>query len=46
MVRIGSVAVVLALVVGLGFGGWTVLKEVQRVQLAPGGSTARGHGRS
>lgn len=32
---VGSVAVVLALVVGLGFGGWTVLKEVQRVQLAP-----------
>lgn len=32
---IGSVAVVLALVLGLGFGGWTVLKEVQRVQLAP-----------
>lgn len=32
---LGSVAVVLALVVGLGYGGWTVLKEVQRVQLAP-----------
>lgn len=32
---IGSVAVVLGLVIGLGFGGWTVLKEVQRVQLAP-----------
>lgn len=32
---VGSVAVVLALVIGLGFGGWTVLKEVQRVQLAP-----------
>jgi len=32
---VGSVAVVLALVVGLGYGGWTVLKEVQRVQLAP-----------
>lgn len=32
---VGSVAVVLALVLGLGFGGWTVLKEVQRVQLAP-----------
>lgn len=31
----GSVVVVLALVIGLGFGGWTVLKEVQRVQLAP-----------
>jgi cytoskeletal protein RodZ len=32
---VGSVAVVLALVFGLGFGGWSVLKEVQRVQLAP-----------
>jgi cytoskeletal protein RodZ len=32
---LGSVAVVLALVAGLGYGGWTVLKEVQRVQLAP-----------
>lgn len=32
---VGSVCVVLALVAGLGFGGWTVLKEVQRVQLAP-----------
>lgn len=32
---VGSVAVVAALVIGLGFGGWTVLKEVQRVQLAP-----------
>jgi len=32
---LGSVAVVLALVVGLGYGGWTVLQEVQRVQLAP-----------
>lgn len=32
---LGSIAVVLALVVGLGYGGWTVLKEVQRVQLAP-----------
>lgn len=36
---VGSVAVVLALVVGLGFGGWTVLKEVQRVQLAPADQT-------
>jgi len=32
---LGSVAVVATLVLGLGFGGWTVLKEVQRVQLAP-----------
>ena len=45
MGALGSVAVVLALVVGLGFGGWTVLKEVQRVQLAPADQTARGDGR-
>jgi cytoskeletal protein RodZ len=32
---IGSVAVLLALIAGLGFGGWSVLQEVQRVQLAP-----------
>lgn len=32
---LGSMAVLLALVAGLGFGGWTVLQEVQRVQLAP-----------
>lgn len=32
---IGSVAVLLALIVGLGYGGWSVLQEVQRVQLAP-----------
>jgi len=31
----GSVAVLLLLVGGLGFGGWTVLQEIQRVQLAP-----------
>ena len=32
---IGSLAVLVALIGGLGFGGWTVLQEVQKVQLAP-----------
>ena len=32
---IGSSLVLLALIAGIGYGGWTVLKEVQRVQLAP-----------
>ncbi|RSK38195.1 helix-turn-helix domain-containing protein [Rhodovulum iodosum] len=32
---IGSVLVLLALIGGLGYGGWSVLQEVQRVQLAP-----------
>lgn len=32
---IGSVVVLIALVGGLGFGGWTVLQEVQKVQFAP-----------
>ena len=32
---IGSMAVLLALVVGLGYGAWNILQEVQRVQLAP-----------
>ncbi|MFQ6548294.1 helix-turn-helix domain-containing protein [Aestuariibius sp. 2305UL40-4] len=32
---VGSVLVLLALIGGLGYGGWTVLQEVQRVQLAP-----------
>ncbi|MFQ6552462.1 DUF4115 domain-containing protein [Aestuariibius insulae] len=32
---IGSVLVLLAIIGGLGYGGWTVLQEVQRVQLAP-----------
>jgi len=32
---IGSVAVLIALVSGLGYGGWTVLQEVQKVQFAP-----------
>ncbi len=32
---IGSFAVLIALVGALGYGGWSVLQEVQRVQLAP-----------
>ncbi|RDD66562.1 helix-turn-helix domain-containing protein [Thalassococcus profundi] len=32
---IGSSLVLLLLIGGIGFGGWSVLQEVQRVQLAP-----------
>lgn len=32
---IGSVAVLIALIAGLGYGGWSILQEVQRVQFAP-----------
>jgi cytoskeletal protein RodZ len=32
---LGSIAVLLALIAGLGYGGWQVLQEVQRVQVAP-----------
>ena len=32
---VGSVMVLVALLGGVGYGGWSVLKEVQRVQLAP-----------
>ena len=32
---LGSMAVLVALIAGLGYGGWTVLQEVQRVQFAP-----------
>jgi cytoskeletal protein RodZ len=32
---IGSLLVLLGLIGGIGFGGWSVLQEVQRVQLAP-----------
>lgn len=32
---VGSVLVLATLVAGLGFGGWTLLNEVQRVQVAP-----------
>ena len=32
---VGSLAVLVALIAALGYGGWSVLQEVQRVQLAP-----------
>ncbi|SIS79722.1 helix-turn-helix domain-containing protein [Phaeovulum vinaykumarii] len=32
---VGSVMVLALMVTGLGYGGWTVLQEVQRVELAP-----------
>ena len=32
---IGSMMVLVALIGAIGFGGWSVLKEVQRVQVAP-----------
>lgn len=32
---IGSFLVLIAIVGGLGFGGWTLLQEVQKVQMAP-----------
>jgi cytoskeletal protein RodZ len=32
---IGSLAVLLALIGAIGYGGWSVLQEVQRVQLTP-----------
>ena len=32
---LGSVFVLLLLVMGLGYGGWTVIQEVQRVQFTP-----------
>lgn len=32
---LGSVLVLVALISGIGYGGWSVLNEVQRVQLAP-----------
>lgn len=32
---LGSFSVLTALVLGLGYGGWTVLQEVQRVNLVP-----------
>lgn len=35
MAALGSITVLLALIAGLGYGGWTVLKEVQRVNLVP-----------
>jgi cytoskeletal protein RodZ len=32
---VGSLLVLVALIAGIGYGGWSVLQEVQRVQLAP-----------
>ncbi len=32
---VGSIAVLIALIGAIGYGGWTVLQEVQRVQLSP-----------
>lgn len=32
---VGSLMVLAALICGIGYGGWSVLKEVQQVQLAP-----------
>ncbi|MGC0225223.1 helix-turn-helix domain-containing protein [Pseudooceanicola nitratireducens] len=32
---LGSVAVLVALIAALGYGGWSILTEVQRVQFAP-----------
>ena len=32
---VGSLAVLIALIAALGYGGWSVLQEVQRVRLAP-----------
>lgn len=32
---IGSILVLVALIGGIGYGGWSVLQEVQRVQFAP-----------
>jgi len=32
---LGSVAVLIALIAALGYGGWSILTEVQRVQFAP-----------
>ena len=44
---IGSLVVLIALVTGLGYGGWSVLQELQKVNLTPGdqvpGVTAARH---
>ncbi len=32
---VGSLAVLVALIAGIGYGGWSVLQQVQQVQLAP-----------
>ena len=33
--QVGSLAVLIALIGGLGYGGWSVLQELQKVQFAP-----------
>ncbi len=35
LAAIGSVLVLVGLFIGLGYGGWTVLQNIQRVQFAP-----------
>lgn len=32
---LGSILVLVALIAGIGFGGWTVVREIQKVQVAP-----------
>jgi cytoskeletal protein RodZ len=32
---LGSIAVLVAMILGLGYGGWSLFQEVQRVQLTP-----------
>ena len=32
---VGSIAVLLLLIGGIGFGGWSLLREIQRVQIVP-----------
>lgn len=32
---LGSVAVLLALIIGIGYGGWSVFQEIQKVEFAP-----------
>jgi hypothetical protein len=32
---IGSIAILLTLIIGIGYGGWSVLNEIQRVNLTP-----------
>ncbi|MGI1663190.1 helix-turn-helix domain-containing protein [Palleronia sp. KMU-117] len=38
---IGSMAVLVALIAGIGYGGWAVLQEVQKVRFAPVDQTPR-----
>ncbi len=43
---VGSVAVLLALIGVIGYGGWSVMQEIQRVDFAPVEQTARSAGRA